>query len=45
IPGITVANVKLGKDINNLASADILVNTDEAASIRWEDIEVTINVR
>ncbi|EHZ6914350.1 baseplate J/gp47 family protein [Listeria monocytogenes] len=45
IPGITVANVKLGKDINNLASADILVNTDESASIRWEDIEVTINVR
>lgn len=43
IQGITVANVKIGKEIDKLKSADITVNNDEAASIRWEDVEVIVN--
>ncbi|HFL0060181.1 TPA: baseplate J/gp47 family protein [Listeria monocytogenes] len=43
IAGITIANVKIGKELGSMESADIVVNTDEAASIRWEDVEVIIN--
>ncbi|AAY53129.1 MULTISPECIES: baseplate J/gp47 family protein [Listeria] len=45
IAGIKIASVKIGKSADTLASSDVVANIDEAASIRWEDIEVTINVR
>ncbi|MBC6153409.1 baseplate J/gp47 family protein, partial [Listeria booriae] len=45
IAGIKIASVKIGKSADTLASSDVVANIDEAASIRWEDVEVTINVR
>ncbi|MBM5675618.1 baseplate J/gp47 family protein [Listeria seeligeri] len=44
IPGIVAAVVKIGKSAENTESTDIDISAEEVASIRWEDIEVTINV-